>query len=60
MSIQENTFAEACYDQNSIEELEAALNQEPDETDMETWGLTADEWREQIEIALAEKKADAE
>lgn len=60
MPVQENTFAEACYDQNSIEELEVARNQEPDETDMKEWNLTEDEWREQIEIAIAALKEDAE
>lgn len=60
MSIQENTFAEACYNQNSIEELEAALQGKADATDMKGWGLTEEQWREQIRIALQELKADAE
>lgn len=60
MPVQENTFAEACYNQNSIEELEAAINQDPDETDMREWDLSGDEWREQIEIAIAALKEDEE
>ena len=60
MTIESNTFAEACYDQNSIDELEDALKGDADKTDMENWGVTAEEWREQIELALAEKRADAE
>lgn len=60
MPVQENTFAEACYNYNSIEELEAAKNQGPDETDMREWGLSEDEWREQIETAIAALKEDAE
>ena len=60
MTIESNTFAEACYDMNTIEELEDALKGAADETDMKTWGITADEWRDQIELALAEKRADAE
>jgi len=58
MSIEQNTFAEACYDMNSIAELEVALANEPDETDMKEWNLASDEWREQIEIALNELKSD--
>ena len=56
--MKKNTFAEACYDMNSIDELIDALKQEPDESDMKTWGLSADEWRENIEIALKEKIQD--
>jgi hypothetical protein len=55
-TIESNTFAEACFNQNSIEELEQALKDGPDATDMQTWGLTADEWREQIELALKARK----
>lgn len=54
--IEDNTFAAACFDQNSIEELEAALAGEPDQTDMATWNLTPAEWRAQIELALAAKR----
>ena len=56
--IESGTFAEACYNQNSIRELEEALTAAPDPVDMETWGLTADEWRDQIELALAAKRAE--
>ena len=58
MTIQLNTFAAACYDQNSIVDLEMALAIGPDATDMETWGLTEDEWREQVQEALNAKRAD--
>lgn len=60
MSIRSNTFAEACYNTNSIAELEAALAGPADQTDCDTWGLTKAEWREQIKIALEAKRADAE
>ena len=60
MSIQDNTFAAACYNDNSIDELEQALIDGPDETDMAGWGLSESEWREQIELALAEMRADQE
>jgi hypothetical protein len=56
--IADNTFAAACYDQNSIADLETALAGEPDATDMATWDLTEEEWRAQIEQALAAKRED--
>ena len=60
MTIKTNTFAESCYNMNSINELENALTQGPDEADMEEWNLTAEEWREQVELALTEKRTDKE
>jgi hypothetical protein len=53
-----NRFAEACYDQNSIQELEAALNRAPDYTDMKEWGLTEDEYFAQLQEAIDAKLAD--
>lgn len=58
MSIQENTFAEACYNQNTIEELEVALNSPADETDMQEWGLSESEYFDEINTALTELKED--
>ena len=54
MAIQENTFAEACYNQNSIEQLRTALTSPADETDMKEWGLSKEEYFEQIQLALDE------
>lgn len=59
MFIQEGSFAEACYNMNSIEELEQSLA-EADETDMKEWGLSEAQWREEIQIAIAALKEDAE
>ena len=54
-----NTFAAACYDQNSIKELEQALKNGPDRTDMRAWGIETDEeYYAQIRMALDAKKAD--
>ena len=53
-----NNFAEACYSQNSIVELQQALKGEADQSDMAEWGLTAGEWFEQIKEALDELVAD--
>lgn len=50
-------FAMACYDMNSIEELEAChASGDADDTDCAEWGITADEWSQAIEAALNEKK----
>lgn len=58
-TIESGTFAEACYNQNSIADLEAALHAPADPVDMETWGLTEDEYYAQIKLALAAKRGDA-
>ena len=50
--IQIGSFAEACYEMNTIEELEIALLGVADLSDCKEWGLSPEEWREQIEIAL--------
>ena len=51
--IESNTFAEACVNQNSLEELITAICGEADETDMKTWNIDADEWQSQIKEAIA-------
>lgn len=58
--IEDNTFAAACYSHNSIAELERALVEAADPHDCAEWNLTAAEWRDQIELALTAKLADAE
>lgn len=51
--LQDNTFAAVCFNTNTIEDLEKALCGPADQTDMETWGLTEDEWRQQMVQAMA-------
>lgn len=58
MSIQLNTFAAACYDNNSVAELRQALIDGPDSADMVEWSLNEDDWRMQVSQALAELIAD--
>ena len=54
-------FAEACYDTNRVEELEAAIKQRvADKTDCETWKITPTQWRAAIAEALAAKLEDAD
>lgn len=51
-------FAEACYDNNSVDELRGFASATPDADDMAAWGIDADEWRqaqrEALEAAMAE------
>ena len=56
--IGENTFAAACYNDNNLIELYVALAEGPDQTDCIEWGLTDDEWREQIKLALEVRKQE--
>ena len=53
-------FAEACYDMNSIDELEQSLTlQDADKTDCEEWSINSEEWLLAIKAALNEKKLNA-
>ena len=56
--IKSGTFAEACYDMNSISELKEMLNQEADSSDLKTWGITAEEWGANITFAIEELESD--
>jgi len=58
-TIIDNTFAAACYDTNSINELEAILASGPDAVDLKTWDLSTAEWKYQIQLAIAALRADA-
>ena len=50
--IQENTFAEACFDMNTINELQIALNAPADIVDMKQWDLSETEYFSEIKIAI--------
>ena len=56
--IESGTFAEACYEMNSIEELYSMLNNEADSSDMKEWRITADEWKANIQLAIKELESD--
>ena len=60
INIDNNTFAEACYDQNTCDELiEALLNaNSASATDRKTWGITKKEYRENLALALRAKIED--
>ena len=54
----DNNFAAACYNQNTIEELNEARDQASrgivDRADIREWGITPDQWVECVEFALGE------
>lgn len=59
MTIKQNTFAAACYDQNSIEDLiDALASMSADKADCKAWGITPTEWRSEIAAALQAKVDD--
>ena len=62
--IESNTFAAACYNMNSIDDLTKVLTDhapgEADMIDCKAWNISPTEWREQIELALAALREDAE
>ena len=48
-----NGFAEACYHDNSVSELVAALkSRSADKIDCKNWNLTPSRWRAEIKSAL--------
>lgn len=47
-----NGFAEACFDQNSFDELINYSIATADTTDMETWDIDESEWRDAQKTAL--------
>jgi hypothetical protein len=60
MPVPRGTFAEACYDMNTIKDLEDALQGPADHTDCQAWGISPEEWRAQIELALKARIEDDE
>jgi hypothetical protein len=48
----DNSFAAACYDNQTIKELNAAFNRDADPEECEAWGLSPSEWKENVEMAL--------
>ena len=52
-----NNFAAACYHQRAKREL-GESPQNPDQGDMNAWGISEDEWRDAIDAALTEMTKD--
>lgn len=55
--IDDTSFASRCYDDKSIRWLKSAFNRDADPDDCQRWNLTADQWKENIEMALIAKEA---
>lgn len=53
-------FAEACYSDNSIEELRRASYEAPDLASCISWGLSLGEYFDAITAAYKDRVADAE
>jgi len=48
----DDSFAAWCYDNLSLREARAAFERDADPDECEQWGLTALEWRAQVEMAV--------
>lgn len=59
LSAQGRAFADACYSDNTAEEMiEALIAPRADREDCKAWGITPTEWRHAIALALSEKCDD--
>jgi len=48
----DDSFASWCYDHLSLDAARSAFERDADPGECEQWGLTALEWRAQVEMAL--------
>jgi hypothetical protein len=48
----DDSFAAWCYDHLSLSEARSAFQRDADPDECRRWGLTALEWRSQIEMAI--------
>jgi len=61
MNLPENSFAAACYEQNSVCELiDALTGPSADPLDCKEWRITPTQWRAAIEMALLARIEDSE
>lgn len=54
------SFAVACYDTNSIEDLKNSLNIGADAIDCKEWGISENEWNEAVNAAISDLQADTD
>ena len=50
--LRDDSFAAHCYDNRSIQWLEAAFNRDADPDDCKKWRLSHAQWRVNVEMAL--------
>ena len=55
----DDSFAAWCYDHLSLGEARSAFERDADPSECEHWGLTALEWKAQVEMALIALRAAA-
>ena len=48
----DDSFAAWCYDNLSLKEVRAAFERDADPNECQQWGLTALEWKAQVEMAI--------
>ena len=48
----DDSFAAWCYDNLSLKEVRSAFERDADADECEQWGLTALEWKTQVEMAI--------
>jgi hypothetical protein len=48
----DDSFAAWCYDNLSLKEARSAFQRDADADDCDRWGLTALEWKAQVEMAI--------
>ena len=48
----DDSFAAWCYDNLSLTEVRSAFERDADADECEQWGLTALEWKTQVEMAI--------
>jgi hypothetical protein len=48
----DDSFAAWCYDNMSLKEARSAFERDADAEDCDRWGLTALEWKAQVEMAI--------
>lgn len=58
MRLAVEAFAQACYDQNKLSELNKQWTGKADKTDMKEWGLSVREWKQAVKLAYYAKLAD--
>ena len=55
----DDSFASWCYDHLSLSEARSAFERDADPDECEQWGLTALEWKAQVEMAIIALSAAA-
>ena len=53
----DDSFGAWCYDHLSLKEVRSAFERDADADQCEKWGLTALEWKAQVEMAMIALKA---